>query len=211
MIDKFPSVSETIKKPELECILESGYSKTWRVYFNETESTGTRTITSETGVEEVQYPIYNYNYIDGIYPSDQTPEALDIVKNYIIQKISSYDSSDDVNSFYLNGIKTWLDKPTRVGLMNSTEIQKNSGLTRTVLWLGTVSLDIDINLAISLLSQLEIYALEAFNVTASHKKEVQGMKTIKEVLDFDYTSGYPEKLKLNTTDDSSSTNGNANS
>lgn len=198
MIDTFPVTSGTIKKPEIECISESGYSKTWRVYFNEVKTEESKTVTSENGEEQIWYPVYSYNYIDGIYPSDQTPEALDIVKNYVIQKITDYDVSSNVNSFYLNGLQTWLDKSTRVGLMNSTEIQKNSGLKQTTLWLGTISLDIDIDVAIALLSQLEIYALEAFNVTASHKKKVQDLKTLDEVLNYDYTKGYPEKLKLNT-------------
>ena len=50
--------------------------------------------------------------------------------------------------------------------------------------------------AIQLLSALEMYALECFNVTAAHKKSVSELDNIEEVLTYDYKSGYPEKLKM---------------
>ena len=51
-------------------------------------------------------------------------------------------------------------------------------------------------MASSLLSALEMYALECFNVTAAHKKSVSELDNIEEVLTYDYKSGYPEKLKM---------------
>lgn len=41
-----------------------------------------------------------------------------------IAEITAYDTSDKVNGFVLNGLLVWLDKATRVGLMNSTTIAK---------------------------------------------------------------------------------------
>lgn len=57
--------------------------------------------------------------------TEMTP--LEKIKKNLIKKVDEFDSSDEVNSFFLNGIKVWLDKDTRVGLMNSLTIEKNSG------------------------------------------------------------------------------------
>lgn len=113
-----------------------------------------------------------------------------------IAEIADYDTSDKVNGFILNGLLVWLDKATRVGLMNSTTIAKAAGQETTTLWLGGVKLVVDCDKAIQLLSALEMYALECFNVTASHKAAVSELTTIEEVEAYDYKSGYPKMLEM---------------
>lgn len=113
-----------------------------------------------------------------------------------VAEIEAYDTSSKVNGFVLNGMTVWLDKATRVGLMNSTTIAKAAGQQTTTLWLGDVKLEVDCDKAIQLLSALEMYALECFNVTAAHKKAVSELKTIKEVEAFDVTADYPQQLVM---------------
>ena len=113
-----------------------------------------------------------------------------------IAEIAAYDTSSSVNGFVLNGLLVWLDKATRVGLMNSTTIAKASGQETTTLWLGGMKLVVDCDKAIQLLSALEMYALECFNVTASHKQAVSELKTIEEVEAYDYKAGYPKTLEM---------------
>lgn len=113
-----------------------------------------------------------------------------------IAEISAYDTSDKVNGFMLNGLLVWLDKATRVGLMNSTTIAKAAGQQTTTLWLGGIKLVVDCDKAIQLLSTLEMYALECFNVTASHKQAVSELTTIEEVEAYDYKAGYPKMLEM---------------
>ena len=113
-----------------------------------------------------------------------------------IAEITAYDTSDKVNGFVLNGLLVWLDKATRVGLMNSTTIAKAAGQQTTTLWLGDVKLEVDCDKAIQLLSALEMYALECFNVTSAHKAAVTDLKTIKEVEAFDVTADYPKQLEM---------------
>lgn len=122
--------------------------------------------------------------------------ALELAKKAKIAEITDYDTSDKVNGFILNGLLVWLDKATRVGLMNSTTIAKAAGQKTTTLWLGGVKLAVDCDKAIQLLSALEMYALECFNVTASHKAAVSEMTTIEEVEAYDYKSGYPKMLEM---------------
>lgn len=114
----------------------------------------------------------------------------------VLAEIEKLDTSSAVNGFMLNGLKVWLNKDTRVGLMNSTQIAKAMGKTTTTLWLGDVKLVVECDKAIQLLSALEMYALECFNVTAAHKKAVAELNTVEEVLAYDYTAGYPKILEM---------------
>ena len=138
----------------------------------------------KAGYKEYQEPV----------PTEE--EKLNTAKQNKIYEIEQYDTSSSVNGFMLNGLLVWLDKATRVGLMNSTTIAKASGQETTTLWLGGMKLVVDCDKAIQLLSALEMYALECFNVTASHKQAVSELTTIEEVEAYDYKAGYPKMLEM---------------
>ena len=121
---------------------------------------------------------------------------LEEAKAEKIAEITAYDASDKVNGFILNGLLVWLDKATRVGLMNSTTIAKAAGQETTTLWLGGAKLVVDCDKAIQLLSALEMYALECFNVTASHKKAVSELMSLEDVEVYEYKAGYPKMLEM---------------
>ena len=125
------------------------------------------------------------------------PYTLDEAKDDKIAEITAYDASEAVNSFSYNGVSMWLDKATRVGLMNSTEITKAAGQETTNLWMGDVKLTIPCDTVIKLLSAIEMYALECFNTTARHKAEVAELKTVEEVEKYDIKEGYPKQLEIN--------------
>ena len=123
-------------------------------------------------------------------------EPLGYMKKAMLAYIEKYDASSSVNSFLLNGMEVWLDKATRVGLMNSTTIAKSIGQEKTTLWLGSYQLDVNCDKAIQLLSALEMYALGCFNATAMHKKTVNELDNINAILTYNYKSDYPDKLKM---------------
>ena len=135
-------------------------------------------------------------YDEYVEPQLTEKEKLEQAKSDKIAEIAAYDTSSSVNGFMLNGLLVWLDKATRVGLMNSTTIAKAAGQKTTTLWLGGIKLVVDCDKAIQLLSALEMYALECFNVTASHKQAVSELTTIEEVEAYDYKSGYPKMLEM---------------
>lgn len=123
-------------------------------------------------------------------------KALERARKCKLAEIDSYDTSTAVNGFELNGQTVWLDKATRVGLMNSTTIAKAMGNDTTVLWLGDMRIEVGCDKAIQLLSALEMYALECFNVTAAHKKAVSALGSVEDVEAFDVTEGYPVRLSM---------------
>lgn len=141
---------------------------------------------------EVTVYVYDATWLDLTKQHDPVAAA----REEVLKQIAAYDTSSAVNGFMLNGAEVWLDKGTRVGLMNSTTIAKATGQATTTLWLGDVKIVVDCDKAIQLLSALEMYALECFNVTAAHKKAVGELTDIGEVLSYDYTKGYPEKLTM---------------
>lgn len=124
-------------------------------------------------------------------------EPLQYMRKAMLAYIEKYDISQSVNSFQLNGIHGWLDKATRVGLMNSINVIQRAGDQKIELWLGNYKLELDCNKAIELLSKIEMYAMNCFNVTALHKKQVSEFSNIEDFLNYDYKSGYPDKLIIN--------------
>ena len=142
---------------------------------------------------ETEQYAYDVCWIDGV---SSDADVLQRAKEAVLAAIEAYDTSSSVNGFILNGERVWLDKATRVGLMNSTSIAKAMGKKTTTLWFGGMQIEVNCDKAIGLLSALEMYALECFNVTAAHKKAVAELNTVEDVLGYDYTKGYPEQLKM---------------
>lgn len=130
------------------------------------------------------------------FKNELKASELATAKAQKLAEIDAYDTSPAVNGFSLNGATVWLDKSTRVGLMNSTTITKAMGQLTTTLWLGESKMEVPCDTAIQLLSALEMYALECFNVTAAHKKAVSELASIEEVEKYDITAGYPAQLRM---------------
>lgn len=150
---------------------------------------------------ECSMPVSEYSEtaVNEAYAAWKTATAnrrLARAKREVLKKIEDYDTSPAVNGFMLNGATVWLDKATRVGLMNSTNIAKSMGETTTTLWLGGTQMTVSCDKAIQLLSALEMYALQCYNVTAAHKKAVSELTSIEEVEKYDITAGYPAQLKM---------------
>lgn len=107
--------------------------------------------------------------------------------------IKSYDKSSKVNSFYYNGKEYWLDKNTRIGLMNLAKCNPN----KVNLVLSDVIVELTPEKTIEFLSQLEIYAGECYVNTSKHLLTIKDLKEVEDIINYDYTSGYPDKITLN--------------
>lgn len=122
---------------------------------------------------------------------------VSIVKTNKLNELIVFDKSKDVNSFFVGDIQAWIDRDARVSLMNSTQILKNAGRENTVLWLNGNAFSINCESLIQMLSALEIYALQCYNVTEQHKANVNNLETVEEIKNYDFKVGYPEKLVFN--------------
>lgn len=129
----------------------------------------------------------------------ENPESLECQKRLLRERILAYDSSEHVNSFSIGGVNTWLDKATRVGLKLRFEAEKRLGKTETTLWQNgmqfPLSLIGDVT-ALDMLDGIELYASACYDVTQMHLANIAKLTSVEKVKNYDYTAGYPEKLKF---------------
>ena len=163
----------------------------------------TETVSNRIGEEEEtteEHTVYAYN-VGWLTPEKgvkitNEEEALAAIKAELIAQITAYDTSEAVNSFTLGGKEMWLPKETRVGLVNSVTIEKNAGKETTILWFDGAKYELPVDTALQMLSALELYALECYNVTAAHKAAVSALESVEDIVAYDYTQNYPEKLNF---------------
>lgn len=130
--------------------------------------------------------------------TDKFPEedAKEFITKIAMGRISAYDKSSAVNSFFYGNVEFWLDRDTRVSVRSTAEIMKEMGKQTMTLWLGDVNVTLAPAQVLQMLAVLEIYALECYNTTAQHKSAVNNLATIEEVEAYDFRCGYPEKINL---------------
>lgn len=111
-----------------------------------------------------------------------------------LQEIDTYDLSSAVNSFTLNGKERWLKNDLRRSLSYSTNILKEDGEKTVDIWFDTECETMDIDNALYMLKELEVYAKQTNNVTHQHKAEVMSLTSIADVEAYDITKDYPALL-----------------
>ncbi len=186
----------SFRENDFEYVWSGQSERCWRVRFNHQVEQRTREAMEEGGKPTTE-TVYTCDYMDYYAPFSYVPSsALELIKDIVTANIHEYDNSDNVNGFILNGNNVWLNKDTRVGLMNSTTIQKAAGAIKADLWFGNMNLSIECDTIIALLSQLELYALECYNKTAEHLKNVSLLTSVDEVAAYDFRAGYPSKLEI---------------
>lgn len=123
-------------------------------------------------------------------------KPVEEAKEMLIADITAYDTSSAVNGFMLNGAEVWLDFELRDRVYQGNERLQRIGRTDTTLWLGKQCYNLSIEQAQNIISHIEAYAKDCYNVTAAHKKAVGELTSVEEVLTYDYTKGYPAKLTM---------------
>ena len=164
---------------------------------------GQRTIKDKDGNEKVvNTNTFNPKHEDIIadgwveYVAPIYEHTIEDYKQDKIRKINYYDSSIDVNEFFLGETSIWLDKATRAGLKLRFEAELQAGITETTLWYNGIQFPIAVELGIQILLAVELYASACYDNTQKHIASVQALTTIEEVEAYDYTTGYPEKLSF---------------
>ena len=112
------------------------------------------------------------------------------------KQIKGYDQTEKVNRFYLSGLPLWLDKATRVGLVNSISAEKREGNEVTDLWFESIMIQLPVDDALAKLDKIELYAKNCYNVTASHIAEIEQIDNLEELQQYDITAEYPPFLEL---------------
>lgn len=111
-------------------------------------------------------------------------------------EINNYDSSDEINIFYIQGLPVWLDKATRAGLKLRFEAELAMGRTDTTLWYDNMQFPLSLENAMHMLYAIEVYASACYDNTQLHLSNVDKLQTVDEIKNYDYRNGYPEKLNF---------------
>lgn len=152
-----------------------------------------RVLTTQKNIDEIDIQYKTWK-------EQQEKESLAMLKESKLDEIEAYDKSSAVNSFSLNGQSMWLDYATRNRVYDGNERLKLMGRTDTTLWLDGMCIELPIEQAQMLIANIEAYAKDCYNVTERHKAEVKALKTYDEVMAYDITADYPEKIELNISE-----------
>lgn len=153
-------------------------------------------------MEDMEFQVFNPTdemlFADGweIYtiPELTSEQILFNAKKDKKNDIEMYDSSVEVNEFYIQGMPVWLDKATRAGLMLRFNSELALKKENTTLWYEGHSFTLPLNTAMQMLYALEVYASECYDNTQLHIANIDELETLEEVMEYDYRTGYPEKL-----------------
>lgn len=121
----------------------------------------------------------------GLYPTN-------LYQPILLKKIEQYDKSDNINSFIYKGNKYWLDKQQRSCMKTVAE----SGLESIEIVFGDISITLPSEFVKQFILALEAYAYKCYVNTAKHLQIAASLENLEDILNYDYTTGYPEKIIL---------------
>lgn len=136
------------------------------------------------------------NTIEYPVPEVSDKAAFVRARHKLRNKIQQYDSSSEVNIFYMNGTPMWLDKATRAVLMLRLQAEQTMGKETTTLWYGANQYSLPIGVAMQMLLAIEIYASECYDNTQRHIAAVDLLESKEAIESYDYRVGYPNKLEF---------------
>lgn len=131
-----------------------------------------------------------------VEPEPTAAELLNQAKDMLKNEVVNYDSSDEVNTFYIKETPIWLDKATRAGLKLRFEAEVATEVEETTLWYNGAQFTLKLEKAVQILYLIEIYASACYDNTQRHLANLDKLTTIEEIESYDYKSGYPEKLRF---------------
>lgn len=130
-------------------------------------------------------------------------QLLKLEIDHKLEQLTRYDESDKVNDcvivYKANRLHFWANKVERDTLKGAVQDFINLGRTEYRLDLRElgVSLTVPCSMLLNMMSQLEVYAADCYNKTTDHQYAIKSLASIDEVQQYDFTTGYPEKLIFN--------------
>jgi len=99
---------------------------------------------------------------------------------------------EDSKEFIYKGNTLWWDKATRAGLINLA----NSSFEDIQILIGSEFVDFNPTVLKNLLTKLEVYSSKCFVATHQHLINIEKLNTIEDIINYNYTLGYPEKVVI---------------
>ena len=123
-------------------------------------------------------------------PPEPHVRTLEEAKAERIAALTAYDASPAVNSFTFGGQSMWISPDDRANYILTLQGAQRQGV-EAISFLGHT---LPVNDALAMLDAVNLYAMQCVGVTEGHKVAINALTTIDAVDNYDYTTGYPEKL-----------------
>jgi hypothetical protein len=124
-------------------------------------------------------------------------DKIEEYKRNLIEEALRYESSEDVKNIFIGEFDGWLDKSERAGITLRLDAESSKGLKDTIIWFGDNEVKMSIKDAISMMYDIEIYSSLCYDTVKRHIKNINKLTTIEELENYDFRSGYPEKISFN--------------
>jgi len=122
-----------------------------------------------------------------VEPAPTPAEKLAAAKQAKISEINTYNDSEAVNNFSINGVAMgWLTPTQRGNYRQTVEAAKRKGMT-VIPFLGY---NIPVDTVLSAIDDLDIYAWQQTACCESCIKAVEALTTIKKVQEYDYAAEF---------------------
>lgn len=122
------------------------------------------------------------------------PFSIDSMRNRLLGELEEYDSSNKVNQFTINGINLWLDSNMRDKVRENLASCDAEGIKETTLRIDGMAFTVSVETGWAMYNALLSYARKCWNNTEKHREAINKLSTMEEIIAYDYTVGYPEKL-----------------
>ena len=146
--------------------------------------------------------ILSDGWVEYVIPEVTEEELFRQTLTRKLNEINDYDSSEYVNTCIIScdGVQMnyWANKLERSSLKTAVEDYLKVGRESYRLDIRelNISLQIPCERLLTMLSELEVYAIDCYNKTTDHIYAVKNLTTIEDIENYNYRENYPEKLKF---------------
>lgn len=116
------------------------------------------------------------------------------LREALLEEINRYDKSKEVEDFSISGVHMWLDSNLRTKVRENLETAQQKGEENVILRYEGMAFPMTVAMGWQLYYAVLDYARATWDVTQIHLSEAKKLTTVEEILAYDYTQGYPEKL-----------------
>lgn len=133
-------------------------------------------------------------------PEEEPKSMLELFMEDKLRQLAEYDNSINVNGFYVGEQLTWIDRDTRNTYKASIEAAELLGESSIIVPILGMILNVPIDKGKIALAKIQRYADACAIVTATHKMAISQLTSEEEIMGYDFTQGYPEKLVFDPTE-----------
>lgn len=109
-------------------------------------------------------------------------------------EVADYAKTDAVKEFTISATAGWLDSEARVSISKAVSDKAAAGRELVTIYLGENGFEMTPAKAQEILSAVEVYASDCFDITERHILAIDQLSTIEDIEGYDYKSNYPSKL-----------------